>query len=82
MASFAQRMTTMGFGPAFALCMTGNIALCAATTSYTRSLGKNYGGASSGQPFTTNAEWRASTRRYLASQKCNPIRHFGDASWK
>ena len=72
----------MGFGPAFTVCMAVNLGVTTAATMYTRSLGKDFGGASTGQPRTTDAAWAASTRKYLQQQKCNPIRHLGDSSWK
>ena len=82
MATVATRISSMGFGPAFTMCMTFNLGLTAVCTTYMRSLGADYGGCSTGQPRTTDAGWAASTRQYLMAQKCNPIRHFGDSNWK
>ena len=80
--SFAARCAKMGFGPAFTLCLGVNLGVTTAVSMYVRSLGADMGGVSTGQPRTTDAAWTASTRKYLQQQKCNPIRHLGDSSWK
>ena len=54
MATFANRIKTMGFAQGFVLCMGVNLVATTAATVYLRTVGlKDYGGGSIGQPRTT-----------------------------